>query len=145
LHGHTRKVLGVVLAIGPIASIGLSGCAPAQTGGETPDQRATKGGTLSFYVGDISYIDPYNTRESKVHMSSRPYSTRGRLIRSSRRRSSRLGRGSTPTPPFGRSAQSQWQVLRQYSREGAGFHHAWNRIANTRPRTRRPASRIPRC
>jgi len=66
LHKHTRKVLGAVLAIGLIASVGLGGCAPKQTGGETPaSNEPTKGGTLSYYVGDIAYIDPYNMQESE--------------------------------------------------------------------------------
>ncbi len=55
-----------MLAIGLIASIGLGGCAPATTGGETPaSNEPTKGGTLSYYVGDIAYIDPYNMQESE--------------------------------------------------------------------------------
>ncbi|MDZ4170405.1 MAG: ABC transporter substrate-binding protein [Coriobacteriia bacterium] len=66
MQRHTRKVLGAVLAIGLIASIGLGGCAPNETGGETPvSNEPTKGGTLSYYVGDVSYIDPYNMQESE--------------------------------------------------------------------------------
>jgi len=67
LRGDTRKVLAVALAVAMVASIaGLGGCAPKETTSEQPaTDQPKKGGTLAYYVGDIAYIDPYNTQESE--------------------------------------------------------------------------------
>jgi peptide/nickel transport system substrate-binding protein/oligopeptide transport system substrate-binding protein len=69
MHRNARKWLAVVLAAGLIAAVGLGGCAPKSTGGDTGEKPATneptKGGTLTYYVGDVAYIDPYNTQESE--------------------------------------------------------------------------------
>ena len=66
MHRNTRKVLGLVLAIGLIAAVGLGGCAPKQTGTEQPaSNEPTKGGTLSYYLGDVCILDPYNMQESE--------------------------------------------------------------------------------
>jgi peptide/nickel transport system substrate-binding protein/oligopeptide transport system substrate-binding protein len=58
-------LLAVVLAV-VLASAG--GCKPTAaptTGTTTPAEKGVKGGTLSFYVGEPAYIDPYNTQESE--------------------------------------------------------------------------------
>lgn len=61
-----RKVAVATLSLGLVFSMALSGCAPKTTseggGGSTEVQ---KGGTLSYYIGEPAYIDPYNTQESE--------------------------------------------------------------------------------
>jgi oligopeptide transport system substrate-binding protein len=68
VQGNYRKAIALMLALGLVAAMG-AGCAPKQTTGETTGGTATnepvKGGTLAFYLGDASYIDPYNTQESE--------------------------------------------------------------------------------
>lgn len=56
-----------MLAFGLVASLGLGGCAPQTetNGGETDAGQPQKGGTMSFYIGEPSYIDPYNAQESE--------------------------------------------------------------------------------
>ncbi|TLM99408.1 MAG: ABC transporter substrate-binding protein, partial [Actinobacteria bacterium] len=67
MHGHTRKWLAVILAAGMVASVaGIGGCAPKSATTEKPATNEPKqGGTMSFYVGEPAYIDPYNTQESE--------------------------------------------------------------------------------
>jgi peptide/nickel transport system substrate-binding protein/oligopeptide transport system substrate-binding protein len=51
-----------------VAAVGLGGCAPKKatdTGGKPAANTPKKGGTMSFYIGEPSYIDPYNTQESE--------------------------------------------------------------------------------
>jgi oligopeptide transport system substrate-binding protein len=69
VQGNYRKAIALMLALGLVAAIG-TGCAPKQTtGGGTTGGGATnepkKGGTLSYYIGDAAYIDPYNMQESE--------------------------------------------------------------------------------
>jgi peptide/nickel transport system substrate-binding protein/oligopeptide transport system substrate-binding protein len=59
----------VLLGLTLVSAMMLAGCVPNQTGGSgssggTADKPA-KGGTLRYYIGDISYIDPYNVQESE--------------------------------------------------------------------------------
>ncbi len=67
MHGHMRKALAVLLAMGLMASVaGAGGCAPKKTGTDQPAaDQPTKGGSMSFYIGEPAYIDPYNTQESE--------------------------------------------------------------------------------
>lgn len=68
MHGKSRKILALGLALGLAASVvASSGCSPKKTDStsNTPKSEAVKGGTLSFYLGEPAYIDPYNTQESE--------------------------------------------------------------------------------
>jgi peptide/nickel transport system substrate-binding protein/oligopeptide transport system substrate-binding protein len=67
VHGKYRRILGAVVALGLVASVGLGGCAPKQTGGEgtTTGDEPKKGGSMSFYIGEPAYIDPYNAQETE--------------------------------------------------------------------------------
>jgi len=57
--------LALVLALGLVVAV-VSGCAPQQTGGEQPaGDEPQKGGTMSFYIGEPAYIDPYNGQETE--------------------------------------------------------------------------------
>ncbi len=67
LHGNFRKMLASLLAVALMGAM-LAGCAPKQdVGGDSgaKTDEPQKGGTLSYYVGDVAYIDPYNTQESE--------------------------------------------------------------------------------
>lgn len=59
----------IALVAGLIATAAVaSGCSPkkaADTTKDTPTDQIVKGGTLSYYVGDVAVIDPYNTQESE--------------------------------------------------------------------------------
>lgn len=57
----------MIVAIGLMASIAaVGGCAPKQQEGTTtPGSGAVKGGTIKYYLGDITAIDPYNAQESE--------------------------------------------------------------------------------
>ncbi len=67
LYAHTRKLLAVVLAAGLVASVvGAGGCAPKAPDAEKPAADGPKkGGTMSFYIGEPAYIDPYNAQETE--------------------------------------------------------------------------------
>lgn len=66
MYKHTRKWLAAVLAVGLLASVAAGGCAKKaeKEGGKSGDQ-PKRGGTMSFYIGEPAYIDPYNTQESE--------------------------------------------------------------------------------
>jgi len=57
----------VILAVCVLALGMIAGCAPkATTGTGTGTSTTPKaGGTMSFYIGEPAYIDPYNTQESE--------------------------------------------------------------------------------
>jgi len=59
-----RKTVAVVAACVLVLGV-VAGCAPTTTTTTTTTTTAVKGGTLSFYVGEPAYIDPYNTQESE--------------------------------------------------------------------------------
>ena len=66
LHRHTRKILAALLAASLMATVALGGCAPTATEPEAPEASGpTKGGTMSFYIGEPAYIDPYNAQETE--------------------------------------------------------------------------------
>ncbi len=67
LQRMTRKALALALAVGLVAAVAASGCAPkaAPEGGGAATSEPTKGGTMSFYIGEPAYIDPYNTQETE--------------------------------------------------------------------------------
>ncbi len=68
MQGKHRKFVAAVIALGLLASVGLGGCAPKQTGGEAEKPAANepkKGGSMSFYIGEPAYIDPYNAQETE--------------------------------------------------------------------------------
>lgn len=55
-----------VLAASALTLTILSGCAPAKTTTDgTKSTEPKAGGTMSFYIGEPAYIDPYNTQESE--------------------------------------------------------------------------------
>jgi len=61
-------MLAAVLAASLMATVALGGCAPTTTEPETPaaaTNEPTKGGSMSFYIGEPAYIDPYNAQESE--------------------------------------------------------------------------------
>lgn len=62
----TRKILALLLAFGMIASLG-TGCAPKKeaSGGDAAAEEPQSGGTMSFYIGEPAYIDPYNAQETE--------------------------------------------------------------------------------
>lgn len=63
--GKHRKAIALVLALGLVAALGV-GCTPKQqTSAGTTAGKVTKGGTIKFYLGDITAIDPYNAQESE--------------------------------------------------------------------------------
>jgi oligopeptide transport system substrate-binding protein len=56
----------IVLAAVLMAAVVVSGgCAPKQATTTTPTVEVAKGGTISFELGDITAIDPYNAQESE--------------------------------------------------------------------------------
>ncbi|MDO8987799.1 MAG: ABC transporter substrate-binding protein, partial [Coriobacteriia bacterium] len=60
------KTAVATLSLGLVFAMALTGCAPkTDTAGEGGSGDATKGGTLSYYIGEPAYIDPYNTQESE--------------------------------------------------------------------------------
>ncbi len=57
--------MAVALALVMVAAVaGIGGCT-AKTDTSDTTGGVTKGGTLSYYVGEPAYIDPYNTQESE--------------------------------------------------------------------------------
>lgn len=67
MHFNFRKAAAVLLAVGLIASLSVTGCAKKTTTTEKPSGESgpKSGGTMSFYIGEPAYIDPYNTQESE--------------------------------------------------------------------------------
>lgn len=65
MSGGIRKILALALVAALALSIGaLSGCQPAGEGtggGDTP----VAGGTMTFYINEPAFIDPYNGQESE--------------------------------------------------------------------------------
>jgi peptide/nickel transport system substrate-binding protein/oligopeptide transport system substrate-binding protein len=61
---RTSVALLVVLAL--VAGLaGMAGCTPNTPTATKPTSDVKKGGTMSFYIGEPAYIDPYNTQESE--------------------------------------------------------------------------------
>ena len=70
MHRITRKSVAILLAMVLVVALAMAaGCTPTTTtptdSGTTTTDKGVKGGTLSFYVGEPAYIDPYNTQESE--------------------------------------------------------------------------------
>ena len=66
LANSLRKVAVATLSLGLVFSLALTGCAPktdSEGGGDSTE--VTKGGTLSYYIGEPAYIDPFNMQESE--------------------------------------------------------------------------------
>lgn len=60
------KTAVATLSLGLVFAMALTGCAPkSDTAGDGDSGDKTKGGTLSYYIGEPAYIDPYNTQESE--------------------------------------------------------------------------------
>ncbi len=59
--------VGLLVAVALVASFSLAGCSPSEGGGNQGQDttEVQKGGTMSYYVGEPAYIDPYNTQESE--------------------------------------------------------------------------------
>ncbi|HSK47201.1 MAG TPA: peptide ABC transporter substrate-binding protein [Coriobacteriia bacterium] len=68
MHEKYRRLLGTVVVLSLVAAVGLGGCAPKQTTGEGTEaetDQPKKGGSMSFYIGEPAYIDPYNAQETE--------------------------------------------------------------------------------
>lgn len=66
MHSTLRKTLSIMLATVLLAGVAAAGgCAPKQTTTTTSTDQVQKGGTVSFELGDITAIDPYNAQESE--------------------------------------------------------------------------------
>jgi oligopeptide transport system substrate-binding protein len=61
---RTSVAVFVVLALF-VGIAGMAGCAPKTTDTGTTGSGVKKGGSMSFYIGEPAYIDPYNTQESE--------------------------------------------------------------------------------
>lgn len=61
-----RKSVAAVAACALVVGV-LAGCAPKQTSTTTTttSNQPKSGGTMSLYIGEPAYIDPYNTQESE--------------------------------------------------------------------------------
>lgn len=65
MHRSMRKALALVLALGLVASV-AGGCAPKQAEGDKQaGDEPKQGGSMSFYIGEPAYIDPYNAQETE--------------------------------------------------------------------------------
>ena len=63
---RTRTILAAALALSLVAlAFGAAGCTPKRGGTASASDTPVKGGTLSYYIGEPAYIDPYNTQESE--------------------------------------------------------------------------------
>lgn len=63
---RTRTVLALALTLSLVAlAFGVAGCTPKSGGSASATDTPVKGGTLSYYVNEPAYIDPYNTQESE--------------------------------------------------------------------------------
>ncbi|HMC02767.1 MAG TPA: ABC transporter substrate-binding protein, partial [Cellulomonadaceae bacterium] len=64
---RTRTILAAALALSLVAlAFGAAGCTPkASSGTASATDTPVKGGTLSYYINEPAYIDPYNTQESE--------------------------------------------------------------------------------
>ncbi len=62
-----RSILALVLVLVLAFAVAASGCTKTTTqgGGTSTSSGPVKGGTMSYYIGDPAYIDPYNTNESE--------------------------------------------------------------------------------
>ncbi len=61
-----RKALALALAAGLLVAVAASGCAPKTTDVGTSEGNEPKmGGSMSFYIGEPAYIDPYNAQETE--------------------------------------------------------------------------------
>jgi len=67
LSKRTRTILAAALALSLVAlAFGAAGCTPkASSGTASATDTPVKGGTLSYYINEPAYIDPYNTQESE--------------------------------------------------------------------------------
>lgn len=61
-----RTTVAILAALALVIGM-VAGCAPTKQAGTTttPTTEAKKGGSMSFYIGEPAYIDPYNTQESE--------------------------------------------------------------------------------
>lgn len=65
MHKSMRKALALMLALGLVTSV-AAGCAPKQAEGDKPaGDEPQQGGSMSFYIGEPAYIDPYNAQETE--------------------------------------------------------------------------------
>lgn len=65
-----KRSLFLVLALAVVMVFALSGCgkkaeAPVDKGDKGGEVGAVKGGTMSYYIGEPAYLDPYNAQESE--------------------------------------------------------------------------------
>jgi peptide/nickel transport system substrate-binding protein/oligopeptide transport system substrate-binding protein len=67
---HLKTLAAVLIGVALVGVLAAAGCSPNRsagigsfTGGAA--NAVHKGGVLTYYVGDVSYIDPYNVQESE--------------------------------------------------------------------------------
>ena len=63
-----KRNVFLILAIAVVMVFSLAGCGKKATTGSTSGNATTtpvKGGTMSFYIGEPAYIDPYNCQETE--------------------------------------------------------------------------------
>lgn len=68
MSGRVKKALALALALALVLSLfAVGGCAKKDTGTDTTPagDQPKKGGSISVYIGEPAYIDPYNTQESE--------------------------------------------------------------------------------
>ena len=63
---RTRKVLALALTLSLVALVfGVAGCTPKSGGSASATDTPVKGGTLSYYIAEPAYIDPFNAQETE--------------------------------------------------------------------------------
>ncbi len=69
MHSSIKKSTVFLLALVVVTALAAAGCKPTTTttssGSTSTSTEPVKGGTLSYYIGEPAYIDPYNTQESE--------------------------------------------------------------------------------
>lgn len=66
MHGTLRRTVFVALAVLlVVAAAAASGCTPTQSTTSQTTSNVAKGGTLKYYIGEPTAIDPYNAQESE--------------------------------------------------------------------------------
>jgi oligopeptide transport system substrate-binding protein len=68
VHRYLKKSVAVLLSVVLVAALAAAvGCTPStsSSGGSTTASGPAKGGTIKYYLGDITAIDPYNLQESE--------------------------------------------------------------------------------
>ncbi|HEY5540107.1 MAG TPA: peptide ABC transporter substrate-binding protein [Coriobacteriia bacterium] len=69
MHRYLKKTAAVMLSVVMVVALAaVAGCAPSTStsgGASSTASGPVKGGTINYYLGDITAIDPYNLQESE--------------------------------------------------------------------------------